>query len=124
MDSAIPFSFPSQLRPPHTGSGSIFFPLTLLHSERPKLYTILAFQSARGLIECKAKIVYNFGLSECKRVKSRSYFRGTLLHCKAIRKSQKLSSSEKMTSEYLEAPKHLKAVYFIILSVFICYSLL
>ena len=36
--------------------------LTLLHSERPKLYTILAFLSAVGL--------YNFGLSECSRVKT------------------------------------------------------
>ena len=26
-----------------------FFPLTLLHSERPKLYAILAFQGAIGL---------------------------------------------------------------------------
>ena len=30
-------------------SRSKFFPLTLLHSERPKLYTILAFWSAVGL---------------------------------------------------------------------------
>ena len=47
--------------------------LTLLHSERPKLYTILAFLSAIGLkseSECnRVKIVYNFGLSECNRVK-------------------------------------------------------
>ena len=63
--------------------------LTLLHSERPKVYTILAFLSATGLTtSClpplppwvptflqrenfnpialrKAKIVYYFGLSEC-----------------------------------------------------------
>ena len=79
--------------------------LNLLHSERPKLYTILAFLSAIGLTLFpsykpelhilnrvksslklekqgreatrnlkptalrKAKIVYKFGLSECKRVK-------------------------------------------------------
>ena len=36
--------------------------LTLLYSERPKLYTILAFLSAKGL-KC------NFGLSECNRGK-------------------------------------------------------
>ena len=93
-ESAIPFSFPSQLKWKHILS---FNPLALR----------------------KAKIVYNSGLSECKRVKSRSYFRGTLLRSKAIRKSQKLSSAEKMASEYLEAPKHLKAVCFMILSVFI-----
>ena len=38
-------------------------PLTLLHSERPNLY-INPFALR------KAKIVYNFGLSECKRVKN------------------------------------------------------
>ena len=37
-------------------------PLTLLHSERPKLHIILAFLSAIELL------VYNFGLSECSRV--------------------------------------------------------
>ena len=41
--------------------------LTLLHSERPKLYTIFAFLSAIGII------VYNFGLSECNRVKVYKY---------------------------------------------------
>ena len=41
--------------------------LTLLHSERPKLYTILAFLSAVGLKRCIC--IYNFGLSECSRVK-------------------------------------------------------
>ena len=35
-------------------------PLTLLHSERPKLFTILAF------------LVKNFGLSECSRVKGKN----------------------------------------------------
>ena len=68
-----------------------WYNLTLLHSERPKLYTILAFLSAVGLISMsnadgrkllplkmhwynnpialrKAKIVYNFGLSECSRI--------------------------------------------------------
>ena len=42
--------------------------LTLLHSERPKLYTILAFLSANTILVflSEAKIVYNFGLSECK----------------------------------------------------------
>ena len=67
--------------------------LTLLHSERPKLYTILAFLSVVRLKgnkrPChsdfceltasvfnptalrKAKIVYNFGLYECNRVKGK-----------------------------------------------------
>ena len=51
--------------------------LTLLHSERPKLYTILAFLSAIslrvyhfGLSECNRVKVCNFVLSECNRVKS------------------------------------------------------
>ena len=39
--------------------------LTLLHSERPKLYTILVYNF--GLSECNR--VYSFGLSECNRVK-------------------------------------------------------
>ena len=77
--------------------------LTLLHSERPQLHTVLAILSAVGLkdfskqFECcilalhiftrllyneylnrtafnpialrKTKIAYNFGLSECNRVK-------------------------------------------------------
>ena len=51
--------------PYHNG---VYF-LTLLHSERPKLYTILAFA------ECnRFKIVYNFGLSECNKVKDFSHF--------------------------------------------------
>ena len=53
--------------------------LTLLHSERPKLYAILAFLSAIGLNHNptalrKAKIVCNFGFSECNRVKSSFMF--------------------------------------------------
>ena len=47
-------------------------PLTLMHLERPKLFTILAFLSAKGLSPNalrKAKFVYNFGFSKCKRVK-------------------------------------------------------
>ena len=40
--------------------------LTLLHSERPKLHNPIALR--------KAKIVCNFGLSECNRVKKRSVF--------------------------------------------------
>ena len=45
-----------------------------MHSERPKLHTILAFLSALGSTLNpnalrKAKIAYNFGLSECIRVK-------------------------------------------------------
>ena len=52
--------------------------LTLLHSERPKLYTILAFLSAIGLklIHIRSsvlKFVYNFGLSECNRVKANTH---------------------------------------------------
>ena len=43
------------------------FILTLLHSERPKLYTILYLNPVALR---KAKIVYNFGLSECNRVKA------------------------------------------------------
>ena len=38
-------------------------PLTLLHSARPKLFTILTFLRAIGLR------LYNFELSECNRVK-------------------------------------------------------
>ena len=45
--------------------------LNLLHSERPKLYTILTFLSAIGLNP--SVIVYNFGLSECNRVKPEQY---------------------------------------------------
>ena len=47
------------------------YSLTLLHSERPKLYTIFAFLSAiiNPFTLRKAKIVNNFGLSECNRVK-------------------------------------------------------
>ena len=37
----------------------VLISLTLLHSERPNLHTIFAFQSA-----------YNVGLSECNRVKT------------------------------------------------------
>ena len=37
--------------------------LTLLHSERPKLYTIAL---------SRAKIVYNFGLSGCNSVKGKN----------------------------------------------------
>ena len=46
--------------------------LTQLHSIRPKLYTILAFLSALGLRAGLPgiRIVYNFGLSECTRVKA------------------------------------------------------
>ena len=63
--------------------------LTVLHSERPKLFSVLAFLSAGGLntykccfvyrelaqemFNCialrKAKMVFSFGLSECRRVK-------------------------------------------------------
>ena len=43
-----------------SSKGSKFFPLTLLHSERPKLYTI-------------------FGLTGCNGVKGRPYFRRALL---------------------------------------------
>ena len=39
--------------------------LTVLHSERPKLYTILAFLSAIGLIFSSLKVKY----FECNRVK-------------------------------------------------------
>ena len=65
--------------PYHNG---VYF-LTLLHSERPKLYTILAFAECNrvkivynfGLSECnRVKIVYNFGLSECNWVKDFSHF--------------------------------------------------
>ena len=44
--------------------------LTLLHSERPKLYTILAFLSAMGLIKKKKKrrkcgfCIFNFELNQ------------------------------------------------------------
>ena len=51
-ETTIPFSF----LPPWVNSEEqifspkcMLFPLTLLHSERPKLYTILAFLSAVGL---------------------------------------------------------------------------
>ena len=44
--------------------------LTLLHSVKPKLHTILALLSTIGL-----KIIYNFGLSECNRVRNCIQFR-------------------------------------------------
>ena len=48
----------------HKVSCGYYCALTLMHSERPKLYTI----NPNALR--KAKIVYNFGFSECIRVKS------------------------------------------------------
>ena len=46
----------------------VFNPITLLHSERPKLYAILAFLS-NPIAHGKSKIVCNFGLSECSGAK-------------------------------------------------------
>ena len=44
----------------------------------------------------KAKIVYNFGLSECNRVKRKPHFGKVLFAREANRMSQKLSAYEKM----------------------------
>ena len=47
--------------------------LILLHSERPKLYRVLAILNAIGFVNPialrRAKTLYSFGHSECNRVK-------------------------------------------------------
>ena len=48
----------------------------------------------------KAKIVYNFGLSECNRIKSRPSYRKALSSREENRKSQKLFPFAKMTENH------------------------
>ena len=73
-----------------TAVSSKFFPLTLLHSERPKLHRVL-------------------GHSECKRVKSRPFLEDFCWPLKQTG-SQKLSSFVKMAEKYEGKPIHLNKI--------------
>ena len=65
------------------------------------------FASFNPIALRKTKIAYNFGLSECNRVKSRSHFGRALLSREAKSKSHKLSPFVKLAKEHKGMPMRL-----------------